>query len=131
MEEVYKVTVSCPLAHQTPNKNNKVCKSGITQTVNSQGTWPDKDRTDLADRLAQHLFDVHQQPWHVALQMAHTACHNPTFWTSWEDKEWEANHRQVLGPVILTSAAAVPSGLPPTVAKLPWTIATSPMHPLE
>ena len=48
----------------------------------------------------------------VALRMALDACDKPTFWTDWEDMEWEeeGGRRQDPGPVIVTSAAAAPIG---------------------
>ena len=107
MEEVYKVTVSCP--YGSPSVSNRVCKNGMTVYTDRQGAWTGDSKKNVADRLAQHLSDVHVIQWIRALPMAYAACDKAEFWTDYE-KAWEADPRQDLGQVILTSPAAAPIG---------------------
>jgi len=111
MEQVQKVTVTCPLAHENPETKNKWCKNGITVYADRQGGLSDERRTHLAGRIAQHLWDVHNtRPYGVAQRMGLDAVSNLEIWTDFEETTWDATPRHDPRPVSLTSAAAVPIG---------------------
>ena len=109
MEEVYKVTVHCPLAHT--GKPNKLCKNGITVYRDRTGAWTDESQVNVAERIANHLNALHDvEPWGVAHEMGIAACEKAQFWTDLEDTSWMTPPRHDPRPVTLTSAAAPPIG---------------------